>query len=99
MGDAAALEIPAADRATLTAAMAWSKELTDALAKGPMAKLADASPFRAGMVPLRSTTVAANGTRRTSEFVGVTSGALPADLFAVPAGYKELKLEIPKIGR
>jgi hypothetical protein len=99
MADASAIDIPAADRATMAAAMAWSKELTDALAKGPMGRLADATPFRAGMVPLRTTTISASGERRTSEFVGVTTNALAADLFAVPAGYKEQKLEIPKIGK
>lgn len=99
MGDASAIDLPAADRATLAAAMTWSKELTDALAKSPMIRIADTSPFRAGLVPLRSTTIAADGTRRTSEFVGVTNSALGADLFAVPADYKEQKLDMPRIGR
>jgi hypothetical protein len=99
MGDASAIELPAADRTTLTAAMAWSKELTDALAKMPMVRISDSSPFRAGLVALRSTTIASDGTRRTSEFAGVTSGALAADLFAAPADYKEQKIEIPRIGR
>jgi len=99
MGDASAIELPAADRATLAAAMAWSKELTDALAKVPMIRLSDNNPFRAGLVALRATTIAADGTRRTSEFTGVTTGALAADLFAVPAGYKEQKIDIPRSGR
>jgi hypothetical protein len=99
MGDASAIDLPAADRATMVAAMGWGKELSDALAKAPMVRIADVSPFRAGLVTLRSTIIAADGTRRTSEFVGVTSGALAADLFAVPADYKEQKLEIPRIGR
>jgi len=98
MADASAIDVPAADRATLDAAMAWSKELTDAMSKGPMGRFADSSPFRAGLVPLRTTTIV-GGVRKTSEFVGVTPGALAADLFAVPAGYKEQKLELPKIGR
>ncbi len=97
MADASAIEIPAADRATMAAAMAWSKELTDALAKGPMARFGDSTPFRGGLVPLRTTTIGADGTRKTSEFVGVTAVALAADQFAVPAGYKEQPL--PKIGR
>ena len=99
MADASVFEVAASDRATLTAAMAWSKELTDAVAKLPMARLSETGPFRAGLVSLRSTKIAADGTRHSSEFVGVTTGALSADLFAVPAGYKEQKIEIPKIGR
>ncbi len=93
MAEASAIEIPAADRATLVAAMAWSKELVDTLAKGPMGRFADSTPFRAGLVPLRSTTISSSGARMTSEFVGVTSAALPADLFVVPAGYKEVKID------
>jgi hypothetical protein len=99
MGDASAIDLPAADRATMAAAMAWSKELTDALAKAPMVRLSDNSPFRAGLVTLRSTTIGADGARHTSEFAGVTAGALAADLFAVPAGYKEQKIDMPRIGR
>jgi len=99
MAEVSAIDIPAADRATMAAAIAWSKEFTDALAKGPMGQLADATPFRAGMVPLRTTTISSSGERRTSEFAGVSTDALAADLFAVPAGYKEQKIEIPKIGK
>jgi len=95
MADASAIDIPAADRATLNAAMAWSKELADAMSKSPLSRFADSSPFRSGLVPLR-TTMMVGGGRRTSEFVGVTPGALAADLFAVPAGYKEQKIDMPK---
>lgn len=99
MAEPSAIELPASDRATMAAAIAWSKELTDAVAKLPMVRLSDTGPFRAGLVSLRSTKIAADGTRHTSEFVGVTTSALSPDTFAVPAGYKEQKIEIPKIGR
>jgi hypothetical protein len=99
MADASTIDLPAADRATMAAAMAWSKELTDALATGPMARFADSSPFKAGMVPVRSTTIAADGTRKTSEFVGVSNAAIAADMFTVPADYKEQKLPLPGRGR
>jgi alpha-D-ribose 1-methylphosphonate 5-triphosphate synthase subunit PhnG len=99
MADASVLDLPAADRETMAAAMAWSKELTDALAKMPMARLSDASPFRAGLMPLRSTKIGADGTRRTSELAGVTHSVIAGDAFAVPDGYKEQKMEIPKMGR
>lgn len=98
MADPSAIEISAADRATMASAMAWSKELSEAFAKSPtMGQMADATPFRDGLVPLRTTLIAADGSRKTSEFVGATSGALAAELFAVPAGYKEQKL--PTMGR
>jgi hypothetical protein len=97
LGDSSAIEIPAADRATLQAAMAWSKELTDALAKGPLGRFGDSVPFRNGMVPLRSTSFGANGARNTSEFAGVSTAGVGADTFAIPAGYKEQKL--PTMGR
>jgi uncharacterized protein DUF4412 len=100
MADPAALDIPAADRATVTAAMAWAKELTDTLAKAPMmGQLATASPFRNGLVPIRSTTIETDGTRKTSELVGVSNSALPGDTFAIPAGFKEQKLAMPGRGR
>jgi len=91
--------MPAADRATLQAAMAWSKELSDALAKTPVGRVGDSIPFRGGMFPVRSTTVATDGTRHTSEFSGVSNAAAPAGTFDVPAGYKEVKIEMPRIGR
>jgi hypothetical protein len=99
MADASAIDLPAADRATMAAAMAWSKELTDALATGPMARFADSSPFKAGMFPVRSTTIAADGSRKTSEFVGISNAAIAADMFTVPADYKEQKLTMPGRGR
>jgi hypothetical protein len=99
MADAASIDLTAADRATMAAAMAWSKELTDALASGPMARFADSSPFKAGMFPVRSTIIAADGTRKTSELVGVSNAAIAADMFAVPADYKEQKLNMGGRGR
>jgi hypothetical protein len=99
MGAAAAIELPSADRATLTACMAWSKELSERLTKGVLAQFGNASPFRGGMVPLRLTEIAADGSRSTSEFSGVSTASIPAETFAVPSGYKEQKIEIPRMGR
>ncbi len=48
------------------------------------------APFKSGRVALRSTEIT-KGERNTSEFVRVTTDALPADLFTVPATYKESK--------
>jgi hypothetical protein len=72
--------------------------LTDAFAKNPMlASFGEATPFRAGMVPLRTTSIDSSGGRKTSELVGVSTAALPADTFTIPAGFKEQKL--PTMGR
>jgi hypothetical protein len=95
-GDLAAIKLPAADQATVQAAMKMGKDMFERLARGPMAQFAKAAPFAADGVPLRSTEFGADGSRRTSEFAGVTTGAIPADTFAVPAGYTEQKL--PMIG-
>ena len=96
-GDLAAIKLPAADRATVEAAMKMGKEMFDKVARGPMAQFAKAAPFSADGVPLRSTEFGADGSRRTSEFAGVTTGAIPADTFAVPAGYTEQPM--PMVGR
>jgi hypothetical protein len=98
LADPSVLELPAADRATLTAAVAWSQELLDTLAKSPMGRMADATPFKNGLVPLRVTELSGS-TRRTSEFTGVSTAALPPGTFDVPKTYTEQKLEIPRIGR
>lgn len=94
LAPASAIDIPAADRATLQAAADWAKEITDAMAKTPLGSMVSAVPFRAGMVPLRSTSIAANGTRNTSEFSAVSTAAVAADTFTPPAGYKEQKMEM-----
>lgn len=99
LADASAIDIPASDRATMQAALAWSKELTDSLSKGPLGRFGDSVPFRNGLVPVRSTTFNADGSRNTSELSGVSTSAVSADTFAMPAGYKEQKLDLPKIGR
>lgn len=99
LADISVLDLPAADRATVAAAMSWSQEVSSKLATGPMGRFADASPFRAGLIPLRTTMVRAGGERGTSEFAGVTADAVPADLFDVPPVYKEVKLEFPRTGR
>ncbi len=100
MGDPNAIELPAADRQTLVAAMTWYKELADKLTSGPLARVGNVSPFRGGLIPLRSTTIGTDGSRSTSEFAGVTTGAISADVFAAqPAGYKEQRLAMPGRGR
>lgn len=96
LADASAIELPASDRATVAAAMAWGKEIAEKLAKGPLAAIGSALPFRGGLVPLRSTTFASDGSRTTSEFIGVTNAATSAETFAVPPGYTEKKIELPK---
>ena len=96
MADPSAIELPPSDRATVAAAMAWGKEIGDKLMKGPLASVGTALPFRGGLVPLRSTTLGADGSRSTSEFTGVTNTAASPESFAVPAGYTEKKIELPK---
>lgn len=99
MGEPSAIQLPAADRATLMSAMGFFKDLASKLNSGPMARLGNASPFMGGMVPLRSTTIGMDGSRNTSEFEGVTTAAISAETFAVPASYKETKMEMPGRGR
>jgi len=99
MADPSVIELPAADRETLSACMTWSKEVSERLSKGMLAQFGNMSPFRSAMVPLRSTEIAADGSRSTSEFSGVSTASIPAETFAVPAGYKEQKIEIPRMGR
>jgi hypothetical protein len=96
LADPSAIELPPSDRATVAAAMAWGKEIGDKLMKGPLASVGTALPFRGGLVPLRSTTFGADGSRSTSEFTGVTNTEASADSFAVPTGYTEKKIELPK---
>jgi hypothetical protein len=99
LADPASIDIAAADRATMQAAMAWSKELMDAMSKSPLGRFGDALPFKTGGFPVRSTTFGSDGSRNTSELASVSNAALPADTFATPAGYKEQKMDLPKIGR
>ncbi len=97
MGDAAVLDgLPAADRATLDRAMAMTTRMMEELSSGPLAQFADLSPFKAGMVPLRVTDLE-GGRRSTSEFAGIDTASLDAGLFAIPSGYREQKLEMPKL--
>jgi hypothetical protein len=98
MADASVIDLPAADKATMTAAIAWSKELAEAMAKTPMGRFGESSPFREGQVPLRQTTIS-GGTRRTSEFVSAGAATLDASMFSVPADYKEQKLDMGGRGR
>ena len=96
LADPSVIELPPSDRATVAAAMAWGKDLGEKLMKGPLASVGTAVPFRGGLVPLRTTTIASDGSRSTSEFTGVTNTAASPELFAVPAGYAEKKIELPK---
>jgi hypothetical protein len=99
LADPSVIELSAADRATLMGSLAWLREMADRLTKGPLGRFATATPFRDGLVPLRVTDIAPNGTRSTSEFSGVSTTAIPADTFAAPSGYKERKIELPRMGR
>lgn len=97
MGDVAVLsDLSAADRRTLDSAMAMSQRLAESVAKGPMARFVDLSTFQPGMLPLRITDFSGNA-RSTSEFSGIDNAPLAADLFAVPAGYAEQKIEMPDL--
>lgn len=99
MGDASVLSgLSAADRATLDGVMAMTRSMMESLASGPMAQFADMTPFKDGLVPLRVTDLD-GGRRATSEFAGIDNASLPADLFQVPSGYREQKIEMPRLGR
>ena len=54
--------------------------------------------IRADVFPLRTTQIQGQQ-RTTSELASIESSPLPADLFTTPAGYKEQKMELPKIGK
>lgn len=96
MADPSVIDLPASDRATVAAATEWAREIGEKLLKGPLSAVGSALPFRGGLVPLRSTTFGSDGSRTTSEFTGVTNAAAPSEAFAVPAGYTEKKIELPK---
>ena len=89
--------LPSQDRRTLESAMAMTQRIAESLAKGPLAGMVDLSTFQPGMLPLRVTDFD-GGKRSTSEFAGIDDAPLPADLFTVPAGYTEQKLEMPDLG-
>ena len=97
MGSLSALDaLSSADRNVLDGAFTMMQELAEGLAQGPMAQMIDLSTFQSGMIPLRMTYIE-NGRRASSEFSGIDTSALPADNFAVPAGYREEKLEMPDL--
>jgi hypothetical protein len=79
-------------------AMAMTQRLAESLADGPLGQMVDMNTFQSGMVPLRVTDFE-GGKRSTSEFAGIDNAPLPADAFAVPAGYKEQKIEMPDFER
>lgn len=98
MGSLSALDaLSAADRAVLDGAFVMLQDLAESLAQGPMAQMIDLTGIQSGMIPLRLTNIE-NGRRATSELSGIDTSALPADNFAVPAGYREEKLEMPDLG-
>jgi hypothetical protein len=98
LADASAIDLSAADRATVVASMAWAKQLTETMSKSPLlGNIGSKTPFQAGLVPLRTTMIDASGARNTTEFVSVATATLPAELFKVPSDYKEQKL--PAMGR
>jgi hypothetical protein len=90
-------ELPASDARTLHGAMAMTQRIAESLAKGPLARYVNVGSFQPGMLPLRVTDFD-GGKRSTSEFAGIDDAPLPADLFAVPSGYTEQKLEMPDLG-
>lgn len=94
-----ALRLPEADLAVVVKASQMFKALTDQLTASPViGRMVSQVGIRADVFPLRTTTV--QGTQRTtSELASVDNAALPADLFVAPAGYKEQKMDLPKIGK
>jgi hypothetical protein len=99
MGSTAVLDgLSAADRRTLDSALAMTTKLAESMFQGPLGNMVDLGPFKAGLFPLRVTDID-GGRRATSEFAGIENGSLSADLFATPPGYREEKIEIPRIGR
>jgi hypothetical protein len=91
LANPASLGLPAADQKTLAGALAFMEGLMKAIEAGPLGRVADATPFHNGMVPLRTTQFEGT-TRRTSEFVSAAPANLPAATFDVPEGYKEEKM-------
>ncbi len=99
MGDASVLDgLSSDDRAVLDQALAVTREMMEEMTSGPLAQFAQMTPFRDGMVPLRITDID-KGRRSTSEFAGIRSESLAADLFEVPSGYREQKIEMPRMRR
>jgi hypothetical protein len=99
-GDAAAFDVPAADRATLTASLNWLKGIMETFAKAPMmGQMMKGIPFRDGLVPLRMTSYDDKGAKTTSEFTGVSTAPIDAAMFGVPSGYKTEKMSMGGRGR
>lgn len=94
-GDVISGQLSAADRDTLERAMRGTARMFEDLKVGPLAQFAEITPFKEGMVPLRVTSTVGNR-RVTSEFTGVETTSLDPGLFAIPAGYREEKLDLPK---
>jgi hypothetical protein len=91
MADASVLKLSATDRATLAAVTEWGRAMSDKWTKSPAWSPTISNPFAAFLsgLALRSTTIANDGTRGSSEVAVVTTGDLPSDLFRVPYTYQE----------
>ena len=85
---AESLSLPEKDAASFKAALAVLSGFTTQLQKLLPPAPSNASVLSESSVPLRQTTIAL-GVRHTSEFVGVSHGAISMDVFSIPAGYTE----------
>ena len=94
-----AFRLPEADLAVVVKASQMFKALTDQLSASPMiGRMVSQVGIRTDVFPVRSTII--QGTQRTtSELASIDNATLPADLFTAPAGYKEQKMDLPKIGK
>jgi hypothetical protein len=95
MADASVLKLSASDLATLAAVTAWGRAMGDKWTSSTAWSPTITNPFAAFLsgLALRSTTIANDGTRGSSEVAVVTTGDLPADLFRVPSTYREQKFD------
>ena len=95
MADASVLKLSATDRATLAAVTGWGRAMSDKWTSSPASSPTISNPFAAFLsgLALRSTTIANDGTRGSSEVAVVTTGDLPSDLFRVPYTYREQSLD------
>lgn len=91
MADASVLKLSETDRATLAAVTEWARAMGDKWTSTPAWSPTITNPFAAFLsgLALRSTTIANDGTRGSSEVAVVTTGDLPADLLRVPSTYRE----------
>lgn len=98
IGDVAAWELDAADRATANAAIRLLQDFSREFERGAIARYATIPPLRAGQVPLRIS-YSADGERGRWELAGSDAIEVDAGDFAIPAGFREKALEAPALGR